>query len=271
MPANPYPVRVSPNGDVVAVRNRHRYFDLDTNDPTALLWRSSDGMVYSDRQVAEWSKMAPYPEIPATGEVADVVGQVIDGAALSKDIDPDQAGPIRDAIVQGLRLAGLVRETRSVGTLAADLYNAWEAVYPPRIDHDRDLGDVPAMLAEMSPKGLEILALAMSDLKHLAWETRSKKLQAEIRREQGITTARLNLDGSGQAGNGASIVIDGRTQQLPARVEPTGVLLPPRIHSAIRVLGYRPFDGMRIVGESPDGGRTWIEYDVIRLEDSSGE
>lgn len=273
MHVNPYPVRVCPDGLNVAVRNRHQYFDLDTSDRNAMLWRCSDGFVYSDNQVADWPKMAPYPEIPATGEVADVVGQVIDGAALSKDIDPDQAEPIRDAIVQGLRLAGLVRETRSVGTLAADLYDAWKAVYPPRIDHDRDLGDVPAMLAEMSPTGLEILALSMSDLKSLAWETRSEKLQAEIRRKSGITGMRVTTNTAGQLDGDSVVIIDDVEAAIPARVEPTGVLAPPRIHAAARTLGYRPIQGMHVVSTVQDDGtgRGWIEYDVIRLEDSDDE
>lgn len=73
-----YPVRVSPDGLDVAIRSRPATFDTDTAP-----WRSSDGSILSDNQVADWT-----PLVPASGAEEDT-GPV--GAAAAASFDAWQA------------------------------------------------------------------------------------------------------------------------------------------------------------------------------------
>lgn len=135
-----YPVRVSPDGLDAAVRSRPATFDTDTAP-----WRSSDGSILSDSQVADWMPYAPAPQLDTTGGPAEVIELILEGAVINKDLcDVETATALRDAIMHGLRIKGFLAEdaspvvatTLAAGTVAA-LGRVTEFAEHFAIDHSK--------------------------------------------------------------------------------------------------------------------------------------
>lgn len=234
-----YPVRVSPDGVDVAVRSNEQGILSETAP-----WRASGGMILSDAQVADWMPYAPAPQLDTAGGPAEEIARVLDGAVESRNIDDAETSrALRDAIMHSLRIKGfLVEETGPVDAAAAAIFDAWAAAYPPRIGRDPDVSKIPAMLVGLPAHDLEILALAMGNLRDIAWDARRETIVQEERAQQGIAWATVNVTSDGRLLPDSVVTVDETAAMvLPVCGRESGSTAT-RLSAALRTIGYEAVD-----------------------------
>lgn len=231
---NHYPARLSPDGRDVAIRNAQQ---LGVTDG-ASTWRATGGRLLRDGQVADWPILAPAPVLPMSGSDVDVVGEVLQGAAQNRDIDPEQLEPIRDAIVYTLRAHGMIDTDR--GPIGAGIVAAFDAVGDDAAEVP-NMHEIDAALRGLPAATLRRLVFAADLLGSVAENVYLDKelLEKKAAFEASVIIAVVTVNEKGGVFDGSTVTVEGKTATVPVETDNGWKLGPMRIGKALESLGYR--------------------------------